>query len=130
VNGRPNTDTGCLLVGDYLDEGEVPEQLASLRDRPTDRVRVDRPRLVADYLDRWGDEGAAKEFTVLLRDNRVVTVRGDAVTHVQNASNPADYGSYGIVIHSGERERLVALFPVTEVTGVFSGTVRVAAEGT
>lgn len=60
-------------------------------------------------------------FTVLLRDNRIVTVLGHALKYVQNASNNTDYGSYGILSRTDRGEVLVALFPVSEVIGVFSG---------
>jgi hypothetical protein len=68
--------------------------------------------------------GDGSRFTVLLRDKRTVTVFGHALKYVQNASNPSDYGSYGILSRVGGAEVLVALFPVREVTGVFSGDIR------
>jgi hypothetical protein len=75
-----------------------------------------------------GGGSAAKPFTVLLRDNRVVTVNGHALKYVQNASNPSDYGSYGVLMRAGEGEVLVALFPVREVTGIFSGAIQMPRE--
>lgn len=67
--------------------------------------------------------GDGTRFTVLLRDKRTVTVFGSALKYIQNDSNPADYGSYGILSRVGGAEVLVGLFPVREVTGVFSGEV-------
>lgn len=60
-------------------------------------------------------------FTVLLRDQRTVTVCGHALTYIQNASNQTDYGSYGILSRGAGEEVLVALFRVSDVIGVFSG---------
>jgi hypothetical protein len=60
-------------------------------------------------------------FTVLLRDKRIVTVFGHELKYVPNASNPSDYGSYGILSRVGDTEVLVALFRVSEVIGVFTG---------
>jgi hypothetical protein len=68
--------------------------------------------------------GDGSRFTVLLRDKRTVTVFGHALKYVQNASDPSDGGSYGILSRVGGAEVFVALFPVREVTGVFSGDVR------
>ena len=68
--------------------------------------------------------GDGNRFTVLLRDKRTVTVFGHALKYVQNASNPTDYGSYGILSRVGGAEVIVALFRVSEVTGVFSGDIR------
>jgi hypothetical protein len=68
--------------------------------------------------------GDGNRFTVLLRDNRTVSVTGHALKYLQNASNPSDFGSYGILSHVGGAEVLVALFPVKEVTGVFIGEIR------
>ena len=72
--------------------------------------------------------GDGTRFTVLLRDKRTVTVFGHALKYVQNASNPADYGSYGILSRAGGVEIFVGLFPVKEVTGVFSGDIRESGE--
>jgi hypothetical protein len=68
--------------------------------------------------------GNGNRFTVLLRDNRTVTVFGHALKYVQNASNSTDYGSYGILSHADGGEVIVALFRVSEVIGVFSGDIR------
>jgi hypothetical protein len=121
MNNQMRADTGCLLVGEYIDEGEVPDALAYLRDHARSNSQVERPRMVANYLDIWSKDDAEKEFKVLLCDQRVVTVRGHSLTFVQNAANPHDHGSYGIVLRTGEKEVLVALFRVVEVRGVFSG---------
>ena len=65
--------------------------------------------------------GDRNRFTVLLCDKRTVTVFGHALKYVENASNKTDYGSYGILSRTDRGEALVALFPVAEVIGVFSG---------
>lgn len=68
--------------------------------------------------------GDGNRFTVLLRDQRTVTVSGHELKYIQNASNQTDYGSYGILSRSSGGEVLVALFRVSEVVGVFSGDLR------
>lgn len=40
---------GCHLIGEYLDEGEIPAGVA------VSRGEVERPRLAADHLDLWGE---------------------------------------------------------------------------
>ncbi len=67
--------------------------------------------------------GEGNRFTVLLRDKRTVTVSGHALKYVQNASNPIDSGSYGILSRTDRGEVLVALFNVAEVIGIFSGEI-------
>jgi hypothetical protein len=75
---------------------------------------------------RFSRSAASDEnrFTVLLRDKRTVTVFGYALKYLHNASNQTDAGSYGIISRSSDDEVLVALFPVSEVIGVFSGELR------
>lgn len=66
--------------------------------------------------------GDAGRFTVLLRDQRTVTVVGHAVKFVPGMeSNSSDSGSYGVLSRVGDTEVLVALFRASEVIGVFNG---------
>lgn len=127
MTSHTNADAGCLLVGEFVEEAELPEALASLGNALPSKARVER-RLVASYLDLGSRDDGIKDFTVLLHDKRIVTVRGHALQYVQNASNPTDCGSYGVLLHGGEGAVLVALFRVSEVTGVFSGNLRVSDE--
>jgi hypothetical protein len=83
---------------------------------------------VANFIDLWSAEGGTKDFTVLLRDNRIVTVRGHSLKYVQNPSNPSDLGSYGVLARVGEDEVCVALFRVSEVTGIFNGHLQAGRE--
>ncbi len=113
-----NANIGCLLVGEYVDEGEIPPNTAY------HCGEVVRPKAVASYLDLWSKDDGVREFTVLLRDSRVVTVRGHALKYVQNPANPGDYGSYAILARAEAGDITVALFRVTEVTGIFSGNMQ------
>lgn len=117
MTNHANADVGCLLVGEYVDEGEPPTGFAA------HRGEVVRPQIVADYLDLWGRVEDAKEFTVLLRDGRVVNVRGQGLKHLPAAVS-GDSGSYGVVIHTGGEEVLVALFKIPDVVGIFHGEMR------
>jgi hypothetical protein len=72
--------------------------------------------------------GEANKFTALLRDKGTVTVYGHALKYVQNSSNPADYGSYGILSRVDGAEVFVALFRVSEVRGVFRGDISASSE--
>jgi hypothetical protein len=108
---------GCLVVGEYVDEAEVPANLQAHRGEPV------RPRMVASYLDLWGREDSAKEFTVLLKDGRVVVVRGHGLKQFP-ASVPGESGSYAVVVRSAGEEVLVALFPSSDVVGIFHGELR------
>jgi hypothetical protein len=44
---QSKVEVGCRLAGEYLDEGQVPANLAQHRGEPV------RPKLVADFLDLW-----------------------------------------------------------------------------
>ncbi len=67
--------------------------------------------------------GDGNRYTVLLRDKRTVTVIGHSLKYVENHSNQADTGLYGILSRTDHGEALVALFRVSEVIGVFSGDI-------
>ncbi len=110
-------NVGCLVVGEYVDEAELPLPLVN----PNKVSQVERPRVVATYLDLWSKDDGDKEFTVLLNDKRVLTVRGHGLQYIQNPSNPSDYGSYAILARTGSEDVVVALFRVAEVSGIFSG---------
>lgn len=67
-------------------------------------------------------------FTVLLRaGGRAIRVFGHALTYIPHTS-ASESGSYGILSRVGEDENLIALFPVTEVIGVFSDDLGDSAE--
>lgn len=65
--------------------------------------------------------GDGRQFTVLLRDQRIVMVRGHALRYIPHDSNPSDAGSYGILSRDPGGEIMVALFRVSEVIGVYHG---------
>src|SRR5438067_2480039 len=103
---------GCLLVGEYVDEAELPTNLT------VHRGEVVRPQVVANCLDLWGRDDGSREFTVLLRDGRAVAVRGHGLKHLP-PTVPGESGSYGIIARTAGEEVLVALFKTLEVVGIF-----------
>ena len=112
-----NIDVRCQMVGEFVHEAEVPADLLGTSGE------VCRTEIVASYCDDGIRDEAVKDFTVLLRDNRVVTVQGSGLRYLQNPGNPSDYGSYAILGPGGEGAVVVALFRVSEVTGIFSGAM-------
>jgi hypothetical protein len=107
----------CDRFIEFTHEAEVPVELLGASGEPVPT------ELVATY-DAYGvRDDAVKEFTVLLRDNRVVTVQGHGLKYLQNPANPNDYGSYAVLGPGEGGEVVVALFRVSEVTGIFNGTV-------
>jgi hypothetical protein len=112
-----STNVGCQLVGEYVDEAELPTNLAF------HHGEVVRPQVVANCSDLWGKDEGTKEFTVLLKDGRVVAVRGHSLKHWPDAAT-GESGSYGIVVRTAGEEVLVALFKIFEVVGIFHGEVR------
>ncbi|HYT88195.1 MAG TPA: hypothetical protein VEL76_05710 [Gemmataceae bacterium] len=104
------------LVGDYLDEAECPTNLAFRRGE------VVRPQVVANYLDLWGRDDGMREFTVLLKDGRVVAVRGHGLKHEPHPLAGQDV--FSIVVRTTTEEVLVALFKSADVAGIFHGDLR------
>lgn len=120
VEVKPMTnqaDAGCLLVGEYVDKADVPADLAP------HRGEVVRPQVVANSVDIWVRDEAFKEFTVLLKDGRLVAVREQGLKHLP-ATISGESGSYGIVVRTESEEVLVALFATQEVVGIFHGEMR------
>jgi hypothetical protein len=106
--------TGCLLVGEYVDEVECPAHLA------LHRGEVVRPQIVANFLDLWGRDDGMREFTVLLKDGRVVVVRG----HGLKSGLPPNASVFSVVVRSGAEEVVVALFKSDDISGIFHGELR------
>jgi hypothetical protein len=117
MTNQANAIVGCQLVGEFVDEADLPPNL------PASRGEVVRPQVVASYLDLWARDDGSKEFTVLLKDGHVVAVRGQGLKHFPAAAN-GEGGSYGVIVRTGDEEVLVALFKVLEVVGIFHGEMR------
>jgi hypothetical protein len=106
----------CLLVGEYVDEAELPANLEF------HKGEVVRPQVAASYLDLWSRDDGLKEFTVLLKDGRIVAVRGHGLKHSPHSVPGQDV--YGIVIRTAGEETFVALFKSADVAGIFHGEIR------
>jgi hypothetical protein len=111
-----NAMAGCQLVGEYVDEGEIPT------DATPHGGEVVRTHIVANTLDVWGQDDGLREFTVLLNDGRVIAVRGHSLKHSPHPIAGQDV--YSIVIRSSGAEVLVALFKSADVAGIFHGDMR------
>ena len=117
MTSHVGANRGCLLVAEYVDELEIPVD-------PAVHVgEVVRPHVVASYLDVGSADEEIKDFTVLLKDNRIVSVRGHGLKHLP-PTVPGESGSYGIIIRTASEEVIVALFKTLEVVGIFSGEIR------
>ncbi len=114
-------DVGCLLIGDFVDEGEVPTDIAFGIGEPV------RPHLIASYMDDWNQRDDSKEFTVLLKDGRVAAVRGQGLK-LLSVPEAEDGPIYGIVSRIANANEFVALFKSSEVVGIFLGEIRLDGE--
>ncbi len=116
----------CDLLGEFVCKSEIPpEQVGP--DRPRHGKAVMEPTIwLGEVVARDARAFPEKSFKILLKDQRVVTVRGHSVTFLPNAGNPTDAGSYGVLARSQGRDVLVALFRASEVTGVFDGSLQTA----
>jgi hypothetical protein len=76
-------------------------------------------------IDVWLSDADMKDFTVLFQDGRTAAVRGHALKHLPATSAP-ERDSWGIVVRSADREDLIAVFKVSDVSAIFHGELRVA----
>lgn len=111
-------ETGCILVGEFVDEGVIPPGTVSHRGEPV------RTTSTTEFIDHWTTDAAMKEFTVLLHGGRVVSVRGHELKHLPG-SGSGDKDSYGIIVRAAAREELIAVFKASDVDGIFHGEMRV-----
>lgn len=116
MTNHDSAAAGCVMIGEYGDEAECPPDLTS------HRGEVVRPQVVAYYLDLWGRDDSMREFTVLLKDGRVVAVRGHGLKYEPHPGGGGDVLS--VIVRTGEGEVLVALFTSHDVSGIFCGEVR------
>src|SRR5262245_1558725 len=117
MNPPSGVDVGCLILPEIVEEADLPKDRFYHFGEPV------RPQSIVTFVDSWGGDVGTTKFTVLLRDNRVVTVRGSGLKYIRSGS-PTDYGSYAVLAPGDGREAIVALFRVSEVTGIFSGEMR------
>ncbi len=111
---QSNSSTDCLIVGDYLDECDSSSN-------PATRSEVVRPHTVLNFLDQWGRDDGTREFTVLMKDGRVVAVRGHTLKHAPHFVAGEDV--YSIVIRTRSEEVIAALFKSADVSGIFHGSL-------
>jgi hypothetical protein len=113
VASDTNVVTGCLLVGEFVDEATSPDNAK------ISGGEVQRPRVISDSQDIWGPAHALKDFTVLLKDGRTLTVRGSGLRHSPHSVPGQDI--YSVVIQTAANDVVVALFKSDEVAGIFHG---------
>ena len=111
-----NESADCQIVGEYVDEGEYPPN------QTVHKGEVVRPQVTANYVDLWSNGDGLREFTVLLKDDRVIAIRGHSLKHSPHAVPGEDV--YSIVRLADGEEVLVALFKSAEVAGIFHGEIR------
>jgi len=111
-----NYSTDCQIVGDYVDNaGHSNGQGVS-------RGEAVPTRIVAEFVDVCTAGDNFREFTVLLKDGRVIGVRGHSLRYAPHALPGEDV--YSIVRQADGEEVLVALFKSAEVAGIFHGEIR------
>jgi hypothetical protein len=116
MTDRHGANPGCVLVGEYVDDAGQHGPPGTDPILAGSAVEIQRPHLIFNYLDVWARDAEAREFTILLRDQRVVSVRGHTLK--------TETGYYGILRRDADGDSLIAVFPVPEVIGIFSGEIR------
>jgi hypothetical protein len=117
MRDQVSATTECLLVAEYVDDAGEPtgSEFGIAEVVPT--------RAIASYIDEGSMGGGIREYTILLKDDRIVSVRGEGLRFFA-PSVPGGTGAYGIIVHAGGDEVLIALFTAPEVVGIFSGEIR------
>jgi hypothetical protein len=125
-------NSDCLLVGEFVDEAELPPNLTFHRGEAV------RPQVVGNYLDVWARDDGIKEFTVLLQTSKassenqplhVFKVRGYRLQRVA-PTGEGESSWLGILAGPGEKDVYAALFPGNSVVAAFCGDARLAQPGT
>src|SRR5579883_3249766 len=102
--------TECSLVAEYVDDAGEPTG------SPVAVGQVVPTWAVASYVDTWDAGGDVRDFTILLKDDRIVSVHGHGL-RMFPSTVPGGGGSYGVIEHTAGEEVLVALFSISEVVG-------------
>ena len=64
---------------------------------------------------------AAQQFQILLQSQQTISVRGHSVEYISNGQS--ETGSYAIVSKAGGSDHYVAMFPASQVIGIFAGQI-------
>lgn len=112
------TIAGCMLVGEYVEEGQNAAQIGA-QQVAAQRSEVVRTQIVGEFVDVAGSTEGIKDFTVLLKDGRVLVVFGHCLRHTPHAVAGQDI--YSILLRSRGEEEIVALFKSADVAGIFHG---------
>ncbi len=113
MTNHVNAEVGCRFIGDFVDEAEVTTDL------PFGRSEAVRTRVIAEYVDGEEVSDGLREFTVLLKDGRVIAVRGHGLKHEPHPLAGQDV--FSVVVRNQSEEVLVALFKSADVAGIFYG---------
>ena len=113
-----NTIAGCQIVGNYVDEGDC------LTTSSFHRAEVVRPQIVANVIDNWGPDEGMRNFTVLLKDGRMVHARGHGLKHEPHPLAGQDV--FSIVVRTETEEALIAFFKSADIDGISYGDVNPA----
>jgi hypothetical protein len=116
MNNLLNANAGCLLIGEYVDEAESPTNMAA------NVGEAVRPHIIANFLDMGSTDTDLKEFTVLLKDGRVIAVRGHGLKHLPHPVAGQDI--YDVIVKADGEEVSIALFKSADVSGIFHGEMR------
>ncbi len=102
----------CRMIGDFVDQGEVPLDLKVTQGEPV------RPRLLTEVVESEPELA----FTVLLKDGRVAVVRGHHLQHEPSTENGLEI--FTVHQRMETSERVVAVFNSRDVAGIFYGDLR------
>ncbi len=117
-----STSVGCLHVDGFVEDAE-PVAVQDPRGVSAARSEVVLARLVGEYHDEWvAGEGLQRFQAILKRDDQVVVVYGHGLKPVVVGNDAC----LGVWRRSEGQEVFVALFPVNDTVGVFTGNVQVA----
>jgi hypothetical protein len=117
MSNDTNSENECRLVGEFIDEGDPK------LDPNAGRCEFVRPAQLVEYVDVAGLDEGTREFTVLLKDGRILGVPGHGLKHESHPVAGEDV--FSIFVRAKTEEIIVALFKAAEISGIFYGDVRV-----
>ena len=82
---------------------------------------VVRPVQTLEFIEERSALEPEVSFTILLRNRQVVNVDGNHLEWLRVSESTTDAGSYAVISRVNGRDLTVALFPASEVTGIFRG---------
>src|SRR5262245_26845078 len=117
-----NATVECELIGEFTDDASA---LRSTSEMLASNGEIVSTNILAEFTDdaavQFSETAAARNFVVLLKSySHAITVRGHEVNYLSQ-EKMGSATSFAIVAREGDEEIIVAMFPMSEVIGIYEG---------